>query len=375
MVMRLAALLLFATTIHAQWVSPVEQTYGPYLAPLTGGEPALVASSDRLLLAWSELDPVTRRAEIRTGILDFNGRLISDISTLPTWQAGAEATSPMVATNGDSFAVAWLESQRATRVAAVPLHADGSRTAEPLSFGGYFAGEIAPPLVWNRTAYVVDGHAFDAAGSIVISTAAIPPHLRYASGEAMVGMTWSTLPKRTSCFFHFCGELPEEFVVTWEVGRNLRMESGSETYPYYRPDARVVTAGDDDEMAIVWRSPKALTGIRVVDGMFGSKFNILEDADAPAPDGIAFDGERWLIVFTRGQDIWGAFAERTGRDATVFPIATSARKESKAQAIAIAPGRFLVSYASDLGADDHQFAGRVVLSEAPGKRRAARVSF
>lgn len=368
----MATPLLLALVLAQVWVSPVEQSYGPYLAPATGAEPALVASRNGVLLAWSELDPITRRAEIRTGVLDFNGRLISEVRTLPTWQAGAEATSPVVATNGESFAVAWLESQRSMRVAAVPLAVDGSRTAEPLSTGyftGYPEGTPTPPIVWNRDAYVVDGHAFDVAGNEVFPANAIPPHLRFASGDAMIGMTWSTLPERRSCFIHGCGLLPAEFVVTWEIARELRQTTASEKYPYYWPDTRVVTAGDDDELAIVWRSPTALTGIRVVNGAWQSKFNISKDADAPAPDGIAFDGERWLVVFTRGDDVWGAFVDRTARDATPFPIATSARHESDAQVIAIAPGRFLVSYATNLGAGDHRFAGRVVLTEAPGKRR------
>ncbi|MGZ5442752.1 MAG: hypothetical protein ACXW5U_18800 [Thermoanaerobaculia bacterium] len=372
--MRPLALLLFTTTLSAQWVSPIEQSYGPYLAPASGGAPALVASNDSVLLAWSELDPMTRRAEIRTGILDFSGRLVSEITTLPTWQAGADAIGPVVATDGGAFAVAWMESQRHTRLAAVPLSADGIPVAEPRTFGGYFHGAATPVLVWSGEAFVFSGNAFDLLGEPVAPPPVSPTGLRYGSGNALVGLAWSTLPLRYSCGIgigHGCVWLDPEFVVTWEIVRGTRSESASKKYRYH-VETPPLTAGDDDELAIVWRSPTALTGVRAFDGVYASSFTILESLAPPEPDGIAFDGERWLVVFTHDRDVWGAFVERTGKDFVPFPIATSGRAESNARVIALAAGRFLVSYASDLGADDHRFAGRIVLTEPPGKRRALR---
>lgn len=369
--MKYLAPLLFTVTLSAQWVSPVEQSYGPYLAPKTGAEPALVASRGGVLLAWSELDPLTKQAQIRTGVLDFDGRLTSGITTLETWQAGADATSPAVATDGGSFAIAWLETQRHTHIAAVPLSADGIPVAEPRTFGGTFPGTATPPLVWNGAAYVVDGHAFDPTGEPVMVPPA-PKDLRYASGKTLVGMSWTSTPRTYRCGIgigHGCNWFDAEFTVAWDL---VPGTSGSQRYRY-ESQTRPVTSGDGDEMAIVWRSPTALTGIRVVDGVYDSRFTILEDPAAPEPDDIAFDGERWLVAFTRDGDVWGAFVDRTLRHSVPFPIATGPRAESNARVTALAPGRFLVSYASDLGADDHRFAGRIVLNEPPpGRRRAVR---
>lgn len=367
-VMRLLALLLFTTTLSAQWVSPIEQSYGPYLAPGTDEGPALVASRNAVLLAWSELDPFTRIAEIRAGILDFDGRLAGAITTLPTDQPVAEARSPVVATDGDTFAVAWRELEPHRRNAAVALDSKGNAVAEALPF----ANSNVPgttPLFWNGEAYQINGLAFDPTGRLVYPRWNVPVYVRYAAGNTLVGMNWTSVPRRYQCGVagHGCSWIDAEFIVTWELAPG---KSGSKAYRYFS-DSRAVTAGDADEMAIVWRSPTALTGIRVVGSEYHSRFTILEDAAAPEPDGIAFDGERWLVVFTRDGDVWGAFVDRTAKDFVPFPIASTERVEWKAGAIALAPGRFLVSYASDLGAGDHHFAGRIVLTEPPPSRRRA----
>jgi hypothetical protein len=366
-------LFLVATvTASAQWVSPVEQSYGPYLAPPADTGPALVASTNSVLLAWSELDPFTRIAEIRVGVLDFDGRLTGAITTLPTLQPVAEAQDPVVATDGETFAVAWQEPEPHRRMAAVALDSKGAPAGEPLPFGGIGTLPSTPLLFWNGEAYQIHGLAFDRSGRPVDPDTNVPAHVRYAAGETLVGMNWTSTPRTYRCGWgigHGCNWIDPEFIVSWELAPG---GSGSRSYRYYS-DSRAVTAGDAHDMAIVWRSPTELNGLRVIDGEYHSRFTILEDTAAPEPDGIAFDGERWLVVFTRTGDVWGAFVDRTGRDFAPFPIASTARVERMARVIALAPGRFLVSYLSDLGNDDHRFAGRIVLTEPPpSKRRALR---
>jgi len=368
--MRIIGLLLLTTTLSAQWVSPTEQSYGPYLAPETDVGPAIVASKNGVLLAWCELDPFTRIPEIRSGVLDFNGRLTGAITKLPTFQAFAEARKPVVATDGETFAVAWQEFEPHKRMAVIPLDANGVPAAEPLQFGGIENWSSTPPLFWNGEAYQIYGLAFDRNGQPVYPETNVPVYLRYAAGGTLVGMNWASTASKYQCGWgigHGCGWTDPEFMVAWEIRPG---KSGSKKYLYHS-ESRAVTAGDEDELAIVWRSPTALTGIRVVDGEYHSRFSIVEDAAAPEPDGIAFDGERWLVVFTRDGNVWGAFVDRTGKDFAPFPIASTERVEWKARAIAIAPGRFLVSYSSDLGDNDHRFAGRIVLPEPPPTRRRA----
>lgn len=374
------ALLLFATAANAQWVSPIEQSYGPYLAPPTGAEPAIVASSHGVLLAWSELDPITKISEIRTGVLDFNGRLVGPITKLPTYLAAADALGPVVATDGETFAVAWQESS--SRGAAIALDANGVPVAQSLLFGraGVKLGST-PTLIWNGEAYQIHGLAFDRNSVPVFPETDLAANLRYAANAASVGMTWVSHLAGYRCTIgsHGCRWFDAEFIVTWEIVRGKDRQQSSKSWTYYTVTTPIV-AGDDDEMAIVWRAPDAFVGTRVVDGQFRSSFTFLtltalEQINAGQPEGIAFDGEQWLVVFTRDGDIRGAFIDRnrTSHDFESFPIATGDRAESNARVTTLAPGRFLVSYSSDLGTDDHRFAGRVVLADySPKKTRAIR---
>lgn len=372
--MRLFAILLFATVANAQWVSPIEQIYGPYLAPSIGAEPAIVASNHGVLLVWSEIDPLTNIPELHSGILDFDGRLVSPITILPQYQVDAHAKHPVVATDGETFAVGWLESQGLMRVAAIALDANGAPAAPPRGFGGYYElGTITPPLVWNGSAYQIFGFAFDRDGQPVLPETDMPAVLRYAANGTFVGMKWESHRAGYRCSFGrpSCVWFDADFTVTWEIVRGNRHEQTSRAWPYYT-DSTPIVAGDDDEMAIVWSSDNGIAGMRVVDGKYQSSFAIPKGLTPEAPEGIAFDGERWLVVFTRDQDIWGAFVDRDSFNVTPFPIATGGRAESKARATALKSGRFLVSYSSDVAPRDHRFAGRVVLSESPKRARAIR---
>lgn len=372
------ALLLFTASANAQWVSPIEQSYGPYLAPSIDAEPAIIASKDRVLLAWCEVDPITKAPEIRTGILDFHGRLTGAITKLPTQQAAAAATSPVVATDGETFAVAWVESWKFG--AAIALGADGVPAGGPRPFN-LAADTMRTPLIWNGEAYQVNGIAFDGHGQPAFPEMDMPAlALQYAFDHTIVGMKW-TADDGTTCHWgrHGCVYFNPNITITWEIVREKQRKQESKDFPHYTKSSPIV-AGDDNEMAIVWRAPNEYVGARVVDGSYQSSFTFfrfdpLEAIhDSTEPEGIAFDGERWLVVFTRNHDIWGAFIDRNRSQDEIepFPIATSDRFESHARVTKLAPGRFLVSYSSDLGPDDHRFAGRVVTLEPPARRRSMR---
>ena len=368
------ALLLLTPAANAQWVSPIEQMYGPYLAPSIGAEPAIVASNHGVLLVWSEIDPLTNIPELHSGILDFDGRLVSPITILPQYQVDAHAKGPVVATDGETFAVGWLESQGLMRVAAIALDANGAPAAPPRGFGGYYElGTITPPLVWNGSAYQIFGFAFDRDGQPVLPETDMPAVLRYAANGTFVGMKWESHRAGYRCSFGRpnCVWFDADFTVTWEIVRGNRHEQTSRAWPYYT-DSTPIVAGDDDEMAIVWSSANGIEGMRVVDGKYHSSFAIPKGLTPATPEGIAFDGERWLVAFERDRDIWGAFVDRDSFNVTPFPIATSGRAESKARVTALKSGRFLVSYSSDVVPRDHRFAGRVVLTEPPKKTRALR---
>jgi hypothetical protein len=108
MIMRwLAALLFAAATAGAQLVDERELTYGPFEPGPRDRSFTVAAAPHGMLLAWSELDPETKLASIRTGLLDFDAQLTGPIHTIPTAVPSLHATTPAVATNGTSFFVAW----------------------------------------------------------------------------------------------------------------------------------------------------------------------------------------------------------------------------------------------------------------------------
>ncbi|HEX2833601.1 MAG TPA: hypothetical protein VHW00_11330 [Thermoanaerobaculia bacterium] len=389
--MRVAALVLLLATVtaRAQWVSPTEQVYGPYTPSALGSQPALAASGHGVLLAWSEIDPADKLTYIHTGLLDFNARLITPITKLPQFAAKGIAWAPNVATDGEGFFVAWNEPVGAPLFAAIAL----DRNAMPLGaarFVGKANSTTAKPIAgWNGSAYFsgIDSFpvTFDRTGTPGSVLPFVPAGFRYSASGALFGATSLSNRAERRCTWGFgwrCVDFPAQLQVKWTLQHGASTLVDSFTAPYYAQS--VLAAGDEHDTALLWRGETnpadTIRGVRLVDGSFNiGSFNIgsfdttfvvsTSPFAVPVPEAVAFDGERWLLVMTSNGDVSGAFIDREGATFTTFPITTGARIESRAQVLALAPGRFLVAYDSDLPGD-HRIAGRIVTNGAPPKRRA-----
>ncbi len=373
--------LLAALDASARWISPVEQSYGPYAPAPLGSQPALVAAQNRVLLAWSEIDPVAHASRIHVGLLDFDGRLVSPIGKLPLFSSGGLAWSPVVATDGSGFYVSWVEPVGAPLIAGIALDATGRPIGSP-RFLGRAVTSAKPVTAWTGSAYVVGPESFpitlDQVGEPMFAPIQVPTGFRYAADGMLVGVTSVSHREEVRCNIARpgCAVFPAQFEVTWTLRRGGDGWGDSYAAPYFATTP-VIAAGADLATAIVWgaeTSPATtLRGIRVVNAGYHSSFDIETDPLElpPRAEAIAFDGERWLVVTTSGGDVHGAFVDQSGSRFKTFAIANSARIESRSQVIALSPGRFLVTYDSDLP-EDHRIAGRIVLTGNPAKRRSAR---
>jgi|GEM_PF-6441035 len=99
---------MLALTLAALiWVSPAEQTLGPFVH--RPGDPhAIAASRNAMLLAWSEIDLTTSRSQIHMVLLDHDARGIAPIRVVPL-HGIVDAQQPEVTSDGTSFQVTYLE--------------------------------------------------------------------------------------------------------------------------------------------------------------------------------------------------------------------------------------------------------------------------
>lgn len=358
-----------AANAAAQWVSPVEQTYGPYGRAAGDSGPALAGARGGVLLAWSEIDPITRVSSIRTGVLDSDGRLTTELTTLPTFTAGASATNVHVATDGETYFVCWLEKEISWHVVGILVDAQGRPASALMSFGHLQTQESSVLLVWTGDSYFLwaggELSSIRREGTFATASGVLAPDAAYASRNTLVGIDWSSTDTHIGCNFGRpgCAQIPAIFKLQWTIVHPDRTDQKSREFNHY--STGVVVDGDEREMAVAWDTADSLSGARIVDGALKPGFRV--NGGKAVPDSIAFDGERWLITFEKGGNVFGAFIERGTREATPFAIASSLRHESRSHAYVIAPGRFLVSYTSDEDGD-LRFAGRVV-TPAPPRRR------
>jgi hypothetical protein len=303
---------LFVLEASAQIVSPIEQSYGPYARPSNGFEPALAASNDAILLAWSEVMP-TGLTQIRMGLLDFHGRLVSPISTIATT---ISAVSPAVLYDGTAFRVEYVESDMRF---SVDVDSRGAPIGLP---------QLAPP----RT------------GGIL--TASLAPNI---------------------CWSPFC--VPQgTFTLSWS-GPGVR---GS--YILDRDGAFGPVAGGrrGDHIVLAWYSP---SGVWFA-GIAGTLRNIgklpvpVWVTDVPA---VGCDDTHCLIAFTtRERKIYGLLIDAAQPWLpTPVPIETESSVE-RPQVHVLQNGRFLVVYTSSAFATENRFAGRIVTTKPePVRRRRA----
>ena len=304
--------LFLAAGASAQIVSPIEQSYGPYPRPSDGYEPALAVSRDGILLAWSEITS-RRHTQIRIGLLDFHGRLVSPITTVAT---EGNAAFPAVFHDGTSFRVEYVES--------------------------------------------------DMRFSVDVDSAGAPmglPRLALPRGEVLTARFNSPI-----CFIPFCSPTGQFLTLSWS-GPGV---SGSYKYD----NATLGTVGPiagaqrGDNVALAWYTPKEV----VLADIRGSVPNIVmfpASVKITELPGIGCDDTHCLLVFTtKTRKIYGLmFDPSQPWPPQPVPIETASFVE-RPQVHVLRNGRFLVVYTSGAVAPHQRFAGRIVTTVPQPRRRA-----
>ncbi len=299
-------------------VSPIEQSYGPYRRPADGYEPALAVSRNGVLLAWSEVVE-GRLPQIRIGLLDFHGRLVSPITDIAT-EGGA--AWPVVTFDGASFRVKYLEGGI---LFAVDVDGSGKPTVTPRRWPAA-AVDGTPVLRWE------------------------PPH-------------------NVCTFARGCSWYPYS-ILHWSVagrsGSYFHRESG-EVGP-------AVAGGPADHFAMAWNVPEGVRYLEVQNGMQPAEAALIPASvsvwEQPAID---CDDTHCLVAYaTRSRQIYGVLIDSAQPHIQVPVAIETATRVERPLVRLLQKGRFIVSYVS--AADDpvHRFAGRIVTTAPLPRRRAIR---
>lgn len=355
--MRLLALLLFTTTLSAQWVSPIEQSYGPYARPQRGGRHALAVGSSGILLAWSETLGAPR---IRIGLLDSRAQLISEIVTLPVAAEGAEAYAPAVAFNGESFLVAWIEQYRGgEKVRSLVVDGSGIPITPAETHGFVGAEEVTPLIVWDGAAWqVLEGSRKS------VQAAATSDGVR-----ATTRVTRTMLLR--NCWLLRCEYYGNRWDLAWTAGTRTGAERIGDEWPTGTTPiaiSNVAPAGND--FAVTWASSLGVGYLFSSSTRSNTVHAFVDDDVAP---GLACDDELCLIAYgTLNGDVHAIVVD-TGdiRGPQLLSITATERKEHSPLVHHLGGERFLVSYLSDQTATDQRINGRIV-TFAPARRRAMR---
>lgn len=366
----IAAALTLATCLDAQTVLPFEQTYGPYAVPKGGTvEHEVVPNAQGALLVWSE--ELNRQAVIRFGLLDRNGRLVSELNTI-TAPLGADSLSPAVATDGSSFLLAWIEltygpGYETPRLLALRIDETGRPIGVPrelLRQSAAMPHEKVTRVSWTGSAFEVWGplnshfriHSDDQVEDL--SPGGIP----YARiGNEFLRAGWTPVTWYPPCGTPLCN--PETM---WVLGWTSGTFQGQ--YQPAAPMGPLSAAGGGSVQLIAWLTEGGLALVRIEDDRVISEELIPSTATSSAP-GIAFDGSNYLLVYLSAPgELTGMSLSADGKASTPFPIGLTDWVYDL-EVDAIAAGRFLVSYRTIAGGS--VLHGKIVVTE-PSRRRAVR---
>lgn len=353
--------LPIAIDVSAQIVSPVQQSYGPYQRPAEGYEPAMASSRNAILLAWSEVNQATRTSHIRFGLLDFQGRLISPITTLPT---SGRAEWPAVATDGTNFRLVYFEYKTEPRIErryamGVDIDAAGVVTNGVYELRAYdrAPANSFPVVYWNGSSFTFADRLIDEAATVI--------------DEHLTGAVWTTKMAFAGCFLFQC-HWTEVVELNWWA---LHGVNGS-----YRPSqsqtdiGALAMAGRGNYATVAWSSKRGVQYVELTNGAL-SALPVLVPASVYTDQrpAVGCDDTHCLLAYaTKVGDIYGLLYRRNHPDVAPVPIELGSQF-ARPHVQVLQNGRFLVSYVSAADAPETRFAGRIVTTEPPeGRRRAVR---
>lgn len=351
-----------------------EQTYGPFSRPAIDSPFALAAARNGVIAAWSELDAASGKARIRTGFIDASGRL-TPVATMPAIDANADAFAPSLATDGTTFYLTQIEAGAKQAIVGIPLDINGRASAAPRSLiAGYSWAPSIPPsmsLGWNGSSYVMNAvsrmYTFSREGTLLTDTATATVTWAGVTPQALTTATWRPGPlvPPPGCIL-FCSVFAtRKQEMAWTSGTRSGI---------LVPDARrvgnfAVIGGNRSESFIAWTATDGIAYL-IIDNRSRDTFfpAIVEPTQEPA---LACSSEQCLLAYaTALGDMYGLLFDAGHADTPKpFAIATSGRRESRPEVVAV-PDGFLVLYFSEVPGDT-RLAKRSILMSVP-KRRSAR---
>lgn len=321
--------LLLATAAFGQQVSENELSYGPFTSGPRDRSIAAAVAPHGILIAWSEADPDTQRASIRTALFDLDGQLIGAVNPIPTARANHQATGPVLATDGETFFLVWTERDPYSYTPRLLAGVKTNGVGKPIEAVQQMGAPRKPALVWDGVSYKLHddrGHRVpfanpDANGWIDWSPGVKPVH----------AYPWGSRPGRP-------------FSVHWAIVTADWIRSGTWSATTHIGNAPVVSA-EGSELLIVWSTDDGLEGLRVVDGRAGDRFQL--DSVFARDTWPAIGGR--LVVFAKDGDVYGSLV--TGSVFGVpFPISAGEEVDELPQAYPLGHDRYLVTYVRSRGA-------------------------
>lgn len=322
----LAAILLGAAfTAHA-----AEIRYGTYPTADTH-------ASQATLLAWSE------RGDLHVGRVDVHGQLIA---THTIDVPGAELSAPTIASDGESFLVAFLQlSNAGSQVAAAPVDATG----KPGAVRVYGPAINRPLLIWNRDAYSLWGDqelvTVDRTGTLLRRTTVTTRDQAVVGPDAQLFFTQYSQPGGFHCGFTWCSTIYASYSVYWTYSSPTVSRSGRVDRVWYAT-GRPAAATNGSDFILAWNGPAGVEAIVIRNGEPYSSILIPAPVDLTTSPSIASDGAQYLIVYDSFGKIYGAFIGSVDAVIHPFPITTSPNLEAHPLVTTLARGRFLVTYQS-----------------------------
>lgn len=326
---RFAALtLLLATTAFGQQVSETELTYGPFASGPRDRSIAAAVAPHGILLAWSEVDPETQQASIRTHLVNLDGLPIGPVNTLPTARANHQATGPVIATDGETFFVVWTERDPYSYTPRILAGVTTNGVGKPLEGVRQMGAPRKPALVWDGVGYKLhDDRGY---------------RVPFATPDANGWVDWTPGIKAIHAY-PWGGRPGRPFSVHWAIVTRDWIRSGTWSANTHLGSAPVVSA-EGSELLIVWGTDDGLEGLRVVEGRAGDRFEL---ASVFARDTWPAIGGR-LVVFAKDGDIYGSLV--TGSVFGVpFPISAGDEVDDLPQAYPLGYDRYLVTYVRSRG--------------------------
>jgi len=373
----------------------------PYLSPATTGQvlerspfvtraaPAMSLARDGngFVAAWSAGAVSSRIYAVR---LDASFAPASPILEFPPLLGAAfDASYPDIAVVDSGYALVWLERERIAQPrAATVVLSRLSRSFVPspparvtaVADSGFarIAGSDANSLSINVSGsiYAIDGNGVTRLAQVSTVPGTVEDAL--TNGAQLASTSTEYFPVPSGYCIMACAYRHESWKLTVDVGPWVFSSSfGSEI------SQSTIGFGGGTYLLTWFGSDHFATGNVNAVRIDANGFNVdalerpLTLGDA-APDSaqtrpsIAWDGERFLIVWQAAHDIVGATLAPDGRRGDVTLVATPA-DERNPLVVPVAPGRFVLAYEINVDEQHRRLAMRYVDFHQPqGRHRAAR---